>query len=252
MTTEADTALAVQCGQSSCGATHRGRVRAVNEDRVLVAEPEGVYLVADGMGGHNHGDIASATIVEAVEERLGKGARRDPADLVIGAVQAANRRIRRIAAARDNAMMGSTVAALALADGRYAVIWTGDSRIYRVRNGGAEQLTTDHSEAQMLLQRGSISREQFESWPRKNVIMHAVGIRDDVHIEVSHGTVNEGDRFVICSDGLTAHLDDRELGEMARTGSARQTCTALMEAALRRGGTDNIGVIVVHCNGEHP
>lgn len=231
----------------SFGGTHQGRVRPINEDRFLSRPEFGVFIVADGMGGHSHGDIASSAIVQAVDDALADSGHAQKIKALSESLLRANDVIGDISRANDNIVIGSTIAGLAVTAGRFSVLWSGDSRVYLVRDGRIQQLTTDHNEAEMLLRQGAITKEQARSWPRRNVIVHAIGVNEDPHIEITEGAVRAGDVFVLCSDGLTNHLADAEIRKIALEHTAQPACIELIRIALARGGTDNISVIVVRC-----
>ncbi len=229
----------------SFGGTHQGRVRPINEDRFLSAPEFGVFLVADGMGGHSHGDIASSAIIQYVEENLQKYCHDGIVQNVGESIFKANNEIKRISE-NNNIIIGSTVAALVFSSGRFSVLWSGDSRVYRVRQETINRLTTDHTEAQMLLRQNAITQEEFENWTRKNVIVHAIGTTVEPYIEVASGDIDNDDCFVLCSDGLTNHIFDNEIEEMAsKQENMEILCSELIKLALQRGGHDNISVIAI-------
>lgn len=230
----------------SFGGTHQGRVRPINEDRFLCRPDLGVWLVADGMGGHAHGDIASSAIVQCVEEEYERPGRGSPLERFSAAIFEAHQRIRATSAANGDLVIGSTVAGLMLRADRFFIAWTGDSRVYLIRNGRIAQMTRDHTEVQMLLHKGAITEQEARNWPRKNVILHAVGVSDSPHVEGTEGRVEPGDTFVLCTDGLTAHLTDQDIQILTTGNAARQACVELIRIALERGGRDNITAIVAH------
>lgn len=229
----------------SFGGTHQGRVRPINEDRFLCRPDAGIWLVADGMGGHSHGDIASSAIVQAVSDGIQPGSHEASVHRFSAGVFDAHERIQDISAANNNLVIGSTVAGLVLSEGRFSVIWTGDSRVYLARNARIIQLTRDHTEVQMLLREGKITGEQAKDWPRRNVIVHAVGVNETPHMEKTEGDVLPGDTFILCSDGLTNHVTDAEIQILVTSNSAERACVDLIRVALERGGKDNVTVIVV-------
>lgn len=229
----------------SFGGTHQGRVRPINEDRFLSRPDAGVWLVADGMGGHSYGDVASSAIVQAVGDALTPASHPDTVEQLSAAIFSAHDLIQDISQANGDIVMGSTVAALVLSAGRYSAIWTGDSRIYLVRNAVNRQLTIDHTEAQMLLRKGEITEQQARDWPRKNVIVHAIGVNETPHVEMIEGEALPGDMFILCSDGLTNHVNDQEIQILATGGTAQHAVVELIRVALERGGKDNVSVIVV-------
>lgn len=227
-------------------ATHVGRVRKSNEDGLLVRSELGLWAVADGMGGHHAGELASAAVVEALsqiepqesgeallhccEERLGE----------------ANRAIRDLAFRNGYGIIGSTVVALLIFERRFHCLWAGDSRIYLVRRGGVTQLTRDHSEVDQLVADGRLTQEQARVWPGRNVITRAVGAGDRLELDLQRGELAPGDSFVLCSDGLTSHVEADEIPPLLGGRRAQEACNELIELALKRGGSDNVTVIVVH------
>ncbi len=233
----------------SFGGTHQGRVRPINEDRFLSRPDHGVFIVADGMGGHSHGDIASSAIVQTVDEGLSNVPHGQKVRDLSDSLLRANATIGDISRANGDIVIGSTIAGLAVTDAKFSVLWSGDSRVYLLRGGGIRQLTTDHNEAEMLLRQGSITKEQAREWPRRNVIVHAIGVNEEPHIEITEGAVRPGDIFVLCSDGLTNHLGDAEILKIASQHAAQPACVELIRLALARGGTDNITVVIARCGG---
>ena len=226
-------------------ATHAGRVRAENEDCGFVAVETGIFAVADGMGGHEAGELASAAIVEALAT-IGRAV--SAADLLArleDRMLKANAAVRELGRARGT-LVGSTAAVLLVFGRDYACVWSGDSRIYRVRAGSIECLTRDHTEGRDLYDRGVLTADALRTYARRHVITRAVGVRDTPEMELVQGLALPGDVFVVCSDGLTAHLDDPEIAGFA--GAPPQAaCEALVALALERGGSDNVTVVVVRC-----
>ncbi len=229
----------------SCGLSHAGCVRELNEDRYLVKTESGVFAVADGMGGHDAGEIASASIVEHLKSVGIPSSAPDLRARFEDRVTIANREIQQISSSRNGAVIGSTLAALLAFESQYACIWAGDSRVYLLRQGHLFQLSRDHTEVQELLDRGAISPEEASTWPRRNVITRAIGVWEDLSLEMAHGQIHPDDKFLICSDGLTVHVPDEEIRDMLQENSPQETCRSLIDLALSRGGTDNVTVVVV-------
>lgn len=226
--------------------THAGVVRAANEDRYLVAPEIGVFAVADGMGGHEDGSLASEVVVEALASI---GAAVSAADLLArleDRILRANAKLWVIGQARIG-ILGSTTAVLLLFERDYACVWSGDSRIYRIRDDAIQQLTRDHTEGRDLFERGLLSAEEMSTWPRRHVITKAVGVRECPEMEFEQGRVLPGDVFVICSDGLTGHVEDRDILLAARTSAPQWACEALLQLTLERGASDNVTVVIVRC-----
>jgi protein phosphatase len=229
----------------SSGETHVGKVRTQNEDNLLARPEIGLWAVADGMGGLDAGHVASAIVIEHLQQMP---IPESPATLLRDCserMRDANREIRAVASERQFGMMGTTVAILLASGPYFACLWSGDSRIYRVRADGITQLTHDHSEAQEMLDRGLLSPDDARNWPRKNIITRAIGVFPDVELDVEHGEIETGDVFVLCSDGLTNHLQDAEIARHASNGSAQEICGRLIQTTLDRGAQDNVTVVVV-------
>jgi protein phosphatase len=229
-------------------ASHAGLVRTQNEDGYLAQPDSGVWAVADGMGGHEAGKFASATVIKSL---VSIGTPVSPSDLLArfeDRVLVANQYLKEVARERGHSVIGATVAALLIFDGYYACVWLGDSRIYLVRSGRIAQVSRDHTEVQELVEKGVLSREEARAWPGRNVITRAVGVHDAAELELAHGVLRHGDCFVICSDGLTNHVADDEILETATTREPQDACDELVALALQRGGTDNVTVIVVRCH----
>ena len=225
-----------------------GRVRDVNEDSYLARPEVGFWLVADGMGGHDAGDFASQTVVR----ELGSVQPAESAPDLLAALETrvirANGILRREAASRgDGAVMGCTLALLVIFEGAYACVWSGDSRVYLVRQGVISQVTRDHTEAQELVDRGTLTPEEARSWPRRNVITRAIGVHDEPELDMVQGRVEDNDLFVICSDGLTAHVADDEIGRMAALRPPKLAVEQMIATTLERGAKDNVTVITVAC-----
>jgi PPM family protein phosphatase len=223
-------------------ATSVGRVRQVNEDSYLAVPP--LFVVADGMGGHGAGNVASRI---AVEEMQACAALRPLfAEAVLTSLEYANRYI----IERDEAnRMGTTVTGLAgleSAGGDQLMVFNiGDSRVYRLAQGHLEQLTVDHSEVQELVLAGVITREQARTHPRRNVVTRALGSEAGLHPDHWLLPPVTGDRYLICSDGLFSELPDGAILRLLADGPPKQAAEALVTAANEAGGRDNVTVIVV-------
>lgn len=240
--------FALVCGVLS----HRGVVRAHNEDSVLSLPEIGLWVVADGMGGHEAGDVASRIIVDA-EASVGRPT--SAADLqsrFLDRLFLAHERIRDHSRKLGGATVGSTVAALLCCEGYFACIWAGDSRVYLLRDNQLAQLTTDHTEAQELIRQGILTPEQALTWPRRNVITRAIGVFDEPNSDQVSGMVVPGDAFLLCSDGLTEHISDAEIASHLENPDPQACCDTLVTLTLARGALDNVSVIVVRCGPSPP
>lgn len=230
----------------SSALSHTGRVRELNEDRYIVEQQSGLFAVADGMGGHDAGEVASSAIVDHLRSIGIPSSAPDLRARVEDRLAQANREIRDISAMRNGVTIGSTVALLLAFEEHYACIWAGDSRVYRSRAGQLSQVSRDHTEVQDLVDQGVLTKQEAATWPRRNVITRAIGVIDEPSLEITQGQILPGDRFLICSDGLTTHVGDDEIGRCLGGMSPHEACESLVQTALDGGGTDNVTVIVVH------
>lgn len=228
-------------------ASHVGLVRQRNEDGYLIQPETGLWAVADGMGGHEGGYFASATVIRSLRSIGFPASAPDLLARFEDRVFRANSHLKETSERRGGSIMGATIAALLAHDHFYACIWSGDSRVYLVRSGHIQQLSRDHTEAQELVERGVLSREEARNWPGSNVVTRAIGVYEEVELELEHGVLQPGDRFVICSDGLTAHVEDCEIMDRVASLVPQDACDALVGLTLERGGTDNVTIVVVGC-----
>jgi len=227
--------------------THDGCVRDHNEDRYLAAPQLGIWLVADGMGGHFGGDVAAQTIVDQVETVHRSSSAPDLRARFLDRVARANADIRALSARNGDATVGATLAALLIHEANFSCSWCGDSRVYLLRDSALTQMSRDHTEAQELLDSGTITAEQAENWPRKNVITRAVGVYEEAGIDHVTGTLRDRDTFLLCSDGLTGHLQDDDILSMMRGKPSQAACEALLAETLARGASDNVTAVIVRC-----
>lgn len=226
-------------------ATHVGCVRRDNEDALLARPEAGIWAVSDGMGGHDAGAFASASIVAALSEVAPADSAPALLDAVEDALEAANLRIRAYAHENSLPVVGATLAALLVFDKHFACVWCGDSRIYLIRDGAIAQLTHDHSQVQEMIDKGALTDEEAHAWPGRNVLTRAVGVFETLETETSEGRLQPDDVFVLCSDGLTGHVADDEILKVASRRPAASACHDLIELALERGGKDNVTALVV-------
>jgi protein phosphatase len=197
------------------------------------------------MGGHEAGAIASSTVVETLRSIGSPASAPDLLARLENRILRANRRLREIARERGSDIVGSTIAALLVFEQHYACVWSGDSRVYLVRGDGIAQLTRDHTEAQELVDKGLLTAEEAKKWPRRNILVRALGVQDEPELDIDQGMLQDGDTFVICSDGLTAHVEDHEIQAHVERTPAQAACDGLIALTLERGGTDNVTVVVV-------
>lgn len=233
----------------AAASTHVGRRREANEDRYAMAPDLGLYLVADGMGGHRAGQVASEMAAESAIRAVEalQGATVSLAEKLRHAVACANREIHN-AALHDSELrgMGTTLVAVLLGEERLALAHVGDSRAYLVRDRRIRCLTDDHSVVGELLRRQEISEAAAREHPHRHVLTRALGVRKNAVPDLAELTPQPGDIVLMCSDGLTAHLRDQEMLERVLSVDEPQSaCDRLVDAANERGGIDNITVLIV-------
>jgi protein phosphatase len=231
-----------------------GRRRSANEDRYALAADLGLYLVADGMGGHTAGQVASELAAQAAVGAL-RALLDAPASLAEKlryAVAAANREIFATARAKPElAGMGTTLVALLAGESRIALAHVGDSRAYLIRGGRIRQLTDDHSLVAELVRRREISARAARGHPHRHVLTRAIGVRRSVEADLAELTPAPQDTFVLCSDGLTGHLGDEEIAEaVLASPDLEAACERLVALANARGGEDNVTVVLARCEKE--
>jgi PPM family protein phosphatase len=239
-------------------ATDAGGRRSVNEDAALAQEP--VFVVADGMGGHARGEMASQTVVDAFRALAARGSHHISADEVDEVVRGAAAAIRRTMeeetvsgwAETDgrDAVAGTTVAGVVLTeqDGEpyWLVLNVGDSRVYRFSAGRLQQVSVDHSLVQEMVDAGTIDAAEARTHPRRNVITRAIGTGADAEVDFWMLRVQPGERILLCTDGLVGELDDAHIGEiLATVGDAGQAAQTLLCHAVAGGASDNVTVVVV-------
>ena len=238
--------------------TDVGMIRAGNEDNFAVdANPDrGVFMVADGMGGHAAGEVASEMAVQIVLRELKdvKGIGGTATKAIAASLRSANRAIHdRTITEVDKQGMGTTSSVLMLGDSRYLIGQVGDSRVYLLRDGALAQVTKDHSYVQEQVDLGNLTPEQARYHPYSNVITRCVGASPDVEPDVYAGEARPGDLFLIASDGLTGMVDDRRLAQLLMSrAEPEKKVQSLIAEANGRGGLDNITAIVVHVDETSP
>lgn len=230
----------------SAGATHIGLVRKLNEDAWLARPDLGLWAVADGMGGHAAGDVASRMIVSALDSIGQAGGAADLIADVKAKLQDAHDRLR--AQTSGNRVMGSTVVALIIADDRFACLWAGDSRLYLLRGGTLTQVTHDHSHVQDLVDAGLLRPEDADHHPQANVITRAVGAADTLDLDERSNRLEPGDVLLLCSDGLSRTVPEEVIRAALANGPADATAPALIDLALQHGTRDNVSAVVVRCS----
>jgi protein phosphatase len=229
----------------SGGATDQGRVRTINQDAFLDRPDLGLWVVADGMGGHAEGARASRALVDALggythQAHMGRAAMR-----VCALIQEANRQLLELADALGQGVVGSTVCVMIALEGHCALLWVGDSRIYRLRGDELAQLTTDHSQVQAMVDAGLLTPEQAESHPASNVLIRAVGSDPDLEIDLGLERLRSGDRYLLCSDGLYRELPADGIAAVLGASAPAEAARSLVRQACERGGRDNVTAVVV-------
>lgn len=226
--------------------TDVGAVREINEDALILRPRIGLWAVADGMGGHEVGDVASRMIVDALEQVETADQLSQFVDQVEQCLIDVNRQILDYSDLMfDSATMGSTLVALMIR-GRVGVcIWAGDSRLYRLRNHQLTQISRDHSHVQELLDMGAISPEEAANHPNANIITRAIGVEDEGFVDITVFNTQIGDTFLLCSDGLYNAVNEERIATILTGRDAQQAAEALVDASLENGAPDNVSVVVV-------
>ena len=230
----------------AAGLTHEGLVRSVNEDSHLLRNDVGLWAVADGMGGHENGQWASTAIVRSLSEVKFSGAFEADVEAVKTALTDANTIICDQAESVGK-RMGST-AAVMVADGRrYACLWVGDSRIYRLRDGVLSRLTRDHTQVQDMVDKGVLSAEDAEDHPMGHILSRAVGVEEPLRLDIVSGDLDAEDVYLLCSDGLTGVVEEDEIRAQLTSSDSRAAGRRLMEMTMAHGAPDNVTLITVAC-----
>ena len=225
--------------------TDIGKVRRSNQDALVESPEDRLWGVADGMGGHNGGETASAGARDGLIELLhGKDPEQGALRTAIGAV---NRRLF-LQQKEDESLagMGTTLTVLWLTDACVYIGHVGDSRAYRLRDGEMKQITDDHSVVAELVRSGMLTREQAATHPMRNVITRAVGTEDGIEIDLLCEERRPGDVWLVCSDGLYGMVDDESIAQILRDNPPQKAADKLIKAALEGGGKDNVSVVILH------
>ena len=233
--------------------THPGTVRDHNED-VYVNRPDlGLWAVADGAGGHDAGEVASGLIATALDSIPPELSAEETLTQVRMRMAATHAALRERAARKGHGMIASTVVVLIARHGHFACLWAGDSRAYLLRDGALARVTRDHSLVQELVDGGQITDAEAEHHPHANVITRAVGAESDmVELDKVTDRLVDGDRFLLCSDGLSKELSDAEMLEILRTHDLAPAAARLVDAALVRKARDNVTAVVLEIVAERP
>lgn len=249
----------------ACGLSDVGLTRVHNEDYFEIDPEHRLYIVADGMGGHSHGEVAAQLAVSSIRDFIHKTADKDTTwpfgmdnrlerhtNLLKMAIRIAHDSVLR-AISKDGSLygMGTTVVGILVAGNVAAVAHVGDSRAYRLRNGRLDQLTQDHTWVNEQVVAGFLSKEQARSHPLKNVVTRALGGESDVLVDVREIEVRPGDVYLLCSDGLTGMLSDADIRDrLSANGSLHEICRRLVNDSNARGGIDNVTVVVLAIEAE--
>jgi len=230
--------------------THIGKVRQLNEDSLFVDEKSGVFVVADGMGGHNAGDVASTIAIEVVSETLMNnnfnGAIK-PLDKVVESIKLANSKIYQ--KAKDDTAclgMGTTCTVAHIREDIMYIGHVGDSRLYILREDQLKQVTQDQTLVESLVRDGKITREEAKIHPKRNMLLNAVGTDAELEVDRHEVTLINGDTVLICSDGLNGLIEDHQIkATLQKSAEAEEICNSLIDMANDRGGYDNITAVVI-------
>lgn len=223
--------------------THTGCVRSANEDSAVSLPRDGIWAVADGMGGHANGQHASQTLTRIIADVAAVEDISLACEAVADAVHAANAEIYAEAQARGE-QMGSTIVALVMRDRAFAVLWAGDSRAYLYRDAVLHRLTHDHTQVQEMVDRGLLSPDEAADHPMSHVLARAVGVRPTLELDAVKDIAKPGDIFLLCSDGMYGVVGEDEVASIL-AGSGRRSIDTIVDLCLERGAPDNVTVILV-------
>jgi protein phosphatase len=230
---------------TSSARSDAGRVREINEDACLDQSALGRWAVADGMGGHAVGDLASRLVIDALSRLTPPVSMKSFVADARARLQAANRQLREEAVRRQVQRIGSTVVVLLACDRFCGYIWAGDSRLYLLREGSLRQLTRDHSQVEALKSLGVLTEEEARHHPAQHMITRAVGATDMLDLDDDAIEVADGDIFLLCSDGLSNEVGEEDMLAVLSKAACSNACEELVDLALARGGRDNITAVVV-------
>jgi serine/threonine protein phosphatase PrpC len=246
----------------SFGDTHIGLRRHLNEDTLFFDDDLCLYVVADGMGGQNAGEVASRTAVDVVTTFVRRSFESETITWPFGvvptlsyegnrlrsAIMLANKRVWRDAESREEYLgMGTTIVAALVENSALTFCGAGDCRAYRIRNNAIEQLTTDDSWVQAAISTGAVTAEKFREHPLRNIVTKAVGAKETIEIDVIEHTAQDGDLYLLCSDGLHSMITDSRILEVVAPlrGNLKEAAAALIAAANESGGKDNVTVLLL-------
>lgn len=241
-----DTTIRRPIRWNSAQDTNVGMVREINEDSIISLPEVQLWAVADGMGGYEAGNVASDMIVKTLSNISGKSGLNEFVDSVEDGLIDVNHRILEYADIMlDGRTLGSTVVSLLIKGHVGVCLWAGDSRLYRFRNNEMIQLSRDHSQVEELVQQGFLSAEEAETHPDSNVITRAIGASPDIYIDINVFSVQLGDTFLLCSDGLYNMVAKEDIADTLASKNLKDAVDSLIQAALDNGANDNVSVIVI-------
>lgn len=229
----------------SASYSHVGMVRQINEDAFLEVPQDGLWVVADGMGGHAAGDYVSSLIVDSLRGVQARDLLDTYCEHLRQRLDEVNAAVREETRVRAVSMMGSTVVLLVVRADEAVCLWAGDSRLYRLRDGVLESISRDHSYVQDLMDSGLLDEAQARVHPRGNIVTRAVGVQDRLELAQVRLEVKPGDSYLLCSDGLNKTAEDREIRDVLGHPDPYEIVRSLVHLGLTRGAPDNITAIVV-------
>lgn len=230
---------------TSASYSHVGMVRQINEDAFLEKPQDGLWVVADGMGGHAAGDYVSSLIVDCLRHAPTMSELAAYSENLCQRLDEINSTVREETLSRGVSMMGSTVVVLAVRDDQAVCLWAGDSRLYRLRDGVLEAVSRDHSYVQDLMDSGLLNEAQARVHPRGNIVTRAIGVQDRLELSQTRLQVLPGDSYLLCSDGLNKTIEDHEIRDVLGHRDPYEVVRSLVHLGLTRGAPDNITAIVV-------
>ena len=224
-----------------------GMRRTNNEDAIYINEQKNLYLVADGMGGCNAGEVASSTAISAFVEAMENAENGETLDKMMSAIAQCNKKVYQ--KSRENVEfldMGTTLVAVTVENEKMFIVHVGDSRVYLFRENNLQQITTDHSYVMELVKIGSITREEAEVHPKRNIITRAIGISEEVEADTVIEDVKQGDKILLCTDGLSNMVSKGEMTKiLIEQCSTEEKVKKLVVLANEKGGLDNISLILI-------
>lgn len=229
---------------TSAGLTHQGLVRTTNEDALCLRDDIGLWAVADGLGGHSAGDLASQTVVESLFKLKPYPDLGVMAEFMEHALLDANQRLVTLADERQQ-VIGSTVVTFAIVEAYALCLWVGDSRLYRYRGGVMRQLTVDHSQQERFVEEGVMSRAEAKAHPHGHLLTRAIGAGPDLRVDMDVFPLRAGDLYLLCSDGLDKHVTEDEIAVHLARGDVQAGVDSLLELVLARGASDNVTLCAI-------